>query len=82
MTNEITYAYVGNLTAKRGEDGFMRVKGLATDATLDLDEQICDPTWLKAAMPAWMEIGNIVRCTSQRQLAKRLKWKSQAPAMS
>ena len=73
MTNEITYAYVGNLTAKRGEDGFMRVKGLATDATLDLDEQICDPTWLKAAMPAWMEIGNIREMHQSKAVGKALE---------
>ena len=43
MAQDITYAYFGNLTVKRGDDGYIRVKGLATDATLDLDEQICDP---------------------------------------
>ena len=59
MAQDITYAYFGGLTAKRGEDGYIRVKGLATDATLDLDEQICDPAWLKTAMPEWFKIGNI-----------------------
>jgi hypothetical protein len=70
MAQDITYAYVGGLTAKRGEDGFMRVKGLATDATLDLDEQICDPEWLKTAMPKWMEIGNIREMHASKAVGK------------
>ena len=57
--SDIKHIYLGDLTVKRGEDGYLRVKGLATDDTLDLDEQICDPAWLAKAMPAWMEIGNI-----------------------
>ena len=36
MTESIKSIYLGNLTAKRGDDGFMYVKGLATDDTLDL----------------------------------------------
>lgn len=56
---EITYAYIGGLTKSRDDKGFLTVKGLATDDTLDLDQQICDPEWLKTAMPKWFEIGNI-----------------------
>ena len=73
MAQDITYAYVGGLTAKRGEDGFMRVKGLATDATLDLDEQICDPEWLKTAMPKWMEIGNIREMHASKAVGKAME---------
>ena len=73
MAQEIKYAYLGDLTAKRGEDGFLRVKGLATDATLDLDEQICDPDWLKSAMPAWMEIGNIREMHQSKAVGKALE---------
>jgi hypothetical protein len=64
---------MGDLTAKRGADGFLRVKGLATDATLDLDQQICDPDWLKSAMPAWMEIGNIREMHQSKAVGKALE---------
>ena len=57
--SEITYAYFGGLEKSRDDKGFLVVKGLATDDTLDLDQQICDPEWLKTAMPKWFEIGNI-----------------------
>lgn len=40
-------------------DGTLMVYGLATDPTLDSDDQICDETWLKSAMPAWFEYGNV-----------------------
>ena len=70
MTDTIKSIYFGNLTAKRGEDGFMYFKGLATDDTLDLDEQICDPKWLKSAMPKWMEIGNIREMHGSKAVGK------------
>ena len=70
MTENIKSIYLGNLTAKRGPDGFMYVKGLATDDTLDLDQQICDPKWLKSAMPAWMEIGNIREMHGSKAVGK------------
>jgi len=73
MAQDITYAYFGNLTAKRGEDGYIRVKGLATDATLDLDEQICDPEWLKEAMPEWFKIGNIREMHQSKAIGKAME---------
>ena len=73
MAQDITYAYVGGLTAKRGEDGFMRVKGLATDDTLDLDEQICDPQWLAKAMPEWLAIGNIREMHQSKAVGKAVE---------
>jgi hypothetical protein len=57
--DEITYAYLGNLTKSRDDKGFLHIKGLASDDTLDLDGQICDPEWLKSAMPQWFKTGNI-----------------------
>ena len=73
MAQDITYAYFGNLTVKRGDDGYMRVKGLATDATLDLDEQICDPEWLKTAMPEWFKIGNIREMHQSKAIGKAME---------
>ena len=73
MAQDITYAYFGGLTAKRGEDGYIRVKGLATDATLDLDEQICDPEWLKTAMPEWFLLGNIREMHQSKAIGKAME---------
>jgi len=70
MTESIKSIYLGNLTAKRGDDGFMYVKGLATDDTLDLDQQVCDPKWLSKAMPAWMEIGNVREMHQSKAVGK------------
>jgi hypothetical protein len=57
---KITYAYAADIVkAERDENGDLIVYGKATGPDLDLDQQICDPTWLKSAMPAWMEWGNI-----------------------
>ena len=70
MTEQIKNIYLGGLTAKRGPDGYMYVKGLATDDTLDLDQQICDPEWLSKAMPKWMEIGNIREMHASKAVGK------------
>jgi hypothetical protein len=55
-----TYAYAADIVkTERDDDGHLVVYGKATGPDLDLDGQICDPTWLKSAMPAWMEWGNV-----------------------
>jgi hypothetical protein len=73
MSEHIIHTYLGGLTAKRGDDGYLRVKGIATDETLDLDEQICDSEWLKSAMPAWMEIGNIREMHQSKAIGKAME---------
>ena len=73
MSEHIIHTYLGGLTAKRGDDGYMHVKGIATDETLDLDEQICDSEWLKSAMPAWMEIGNIREMHQSKAIGKAME---------
>jgi len=70
MTDTIKSIYLGNLTAKRGPDGFMYVKGLASDDTLDLDQQICDPEWLKSALPDWFALGNIREMHQSKAIGK------------
>lgn len=56
----VTYAYAAEIVkSERDENGDLLVYGKATGPDLDLDGQICDPTWLKSAMPAWMEWGNV-----------------------
>lgn len=58
---DVTYAYAADIVkSERDPDtGDLMVYGKATGPDLDLDGQICDPTWLKTAMPAWFEWGNI-----------------------
>lgn len=41
------------------DDGTLMVHGKATGPDLDSDKQICDPEWLKSAMPDWFKFGNI-----------------------
>lgn len=43
------------------EDGSVIVYGKATDGSLDRDQQRCDPSWLREAMPAWYNSGGNVR---------------------
>lgn len=41
------------------EDGSLLVEGVASDTSLDLQKQRCDPAWLSSAIPDWFKIGNI-----------------------
>ena len=73
---KITYAYLGNLTKSRDDKGYLHVKGLATDDTLDLDQQVCDPEWLKAAMPQWFKTGNIREMHQLKAVGKAMEMTS------
>ncbi|WP_327088543.1 hypothetical protein OIE66_40545 [Nonomuraea sp. NBC_01738] len=56
----ITHAYAATVTkSERDAAGDLIVYGKATGPDVDLDAQICDPAWLKQAMPAWMTWGNL-----------------------
>ncbi|MEV7006840.1 hypothetical protein [Streptosporangium sp. NPDC051022] len=56
----ITHAYAATVTkAERDAAGSLIVYGKATGPDVDLDAQICDPAWLKTAMPKWMTWGNL-----------------------
>lgn len=46
-----TFAPITKTTEQ--EDGSLLVYGKASDGSLDLDDQRCDPAWLDQAMPAW-----------------------------
>lgn len=46
---------------EKQDDGTLKVFGKATDDSLDIDSQICDPTWLASAMPDWFESGGNIR---------------------
>lgn len=56
----ITQAWAGFITkSERTPEGHLMVFGKATGPDLDLDGQICDPKWLKTAMPEWMKWANL-----------------------
>ena len=61
MAQDYTSSYAPIIKSTENEDGTLMVYGKATDETLDLDQQICDPTWLAKAMPEWMVSGGNVR---------------------
>lgn len=60
MSN-LTTAYFEITKADRNADGTMMVYGKATDDSLDIDQQICDPIWLDRAMPDWFKTGGNIR---------------------
>jgi hypothetical protein len=60
MSN-LTTAYFSIVKADRNADGTLMVYGKATDDSLDIDEQICDPIWLDRAMPEWFKTGGNIR---------------------
>lgn len=58
MTDDLVYGYCEITKTEKTPDGLM-VWGQAAGPELDMDEQRCDPTWLKTAMPDWMRWGNV-----------------------
>jgi hypothetical protein len=61
MSNDLTTAYFAITKADKNDDGTLMVYGKATDDSLDIDEQICDPVWLDTAMPNWFKTGGNIR---------------------
>ena len=61
MTMEFANAYAAIIKADKNEDGTLTVYGKATDDSIDMDNQICDATWLDRAMPEWMKSGGNIR---------------------
>jgi hypothetical protein len=60
MAVTTTTAYAADIVkAERDADNNLIVYGKATGPEVDLDEQICDPDWLRTAMPQWAKWGNI-----------------------
>ena len=54
-----TATFVEIIKTDKQPDGTLLVHGKATDDGIDSDQQICDPEWLKSAMPRWFQWGNI-----------------------
>jgi hypothetical protein len=55
----VTNVFAEILKSERDENGDLIVTGRATSDDLDGDQQRCDPTWLKTAMPEWFKFGNV-----------------------
>lgn len=59
---QLEYAYAGDILKwDDNGDGTINVYGMATDPTVDLDGQSCDPEWLKSAMPDWFSSAANIR---------------------
>ena len=57
-----TDVYFGDIVKGKTEelpDGTIMVYGKAAGPDLDLDQQRCDPAWLRKAVPDWMTFGNV-----------------------
>jgi Family of unknown function (DUF5872) len=61
MANDFANSYAAIVKQEKQEDGSLLVYGKATDDSLDIDQQICDDTWLSAAMPEWFKTGGNIR---------------------
>jgi hypothetical protein len=61
MAMDYATSYAEIVKYDKNEDGTLMVYGKATDDTLDLDSQICDPKWLDEAMPRWFKSGGNIR---------------------
>lgn len=61
MAIELGFSYAEITKSEKHDDGTISVYGKATDDTLDVDLQICDPEWLSKAMPDWFVSGGNIR---------------------
>lgn len=61
MAQDLAYSYASILKSEKQADGTLKVYGKATDDSIDIDQQICDPDWLKRAMPDWFTTGGNIR---------------------
>lgn len=59
--NNHANAYAAIIKQEKQDDGTLLVYGKATDDSLDIDQQICDSTWLEKAMPEWFRTGGNIR---------------------
>ena len=72
----LTWVYLGDLAKSRDDKGFLHVKGIATDSSLDADQQICDPVWLEKAMEDWFRVGNVREMHTSKAVGKavQMEW--------
>lgn len=58
---EMVHVSIPILKWEEDGDGDLIIKGIATDGTVDSDEQIVDPVWSAKALDAWISSGGNVR---------------------
>lgn len=58
---DLTTAFFAIVKSDKNADGTLMVYGKATDDSIDIDQQICDDTWLDSAMPDWFKSGGNIR---------------------
>lgn len=58
---DLTTAFFAIVKSDKNADGTLMVYGKATDDSIDIDQQICDDTWLDSAMPEWFKSGGNIR---------------------
>lgn len=61
MALDMTSAFAEIIKQEKLSDGTLMVYGKATDDSLDIDQQICDASWLEKAMPEWFKTGGNIR---------------------
>ena len=66
---DLTTSYFAIEKADRNADGTLMVYGKATDDSVDIDQQICDASWLDRAMPDWFKTGGNIRDKLLRSFA-------------
>lgn len=54
-------AWAPIVKTEKNADGTLYVYGKVSDDTLDGDQQVCDPDWLKTAVPEWYRTGGNIR---------------------
>ena len=59
--SDLTTAFFSIVKSDSNADGTHMVYGKATDDSIDIDQQICDDTWLDSAMPQWFKTGGNIR---------------------
>ena len=72
---DLLYFSVPILKWEQDDDGDLIIKGIATDGTVDSDDQIVDPVWSAKALGEWLATGGNVRQShdAHRPIGKGLK---------
>ena len=65
--NGLTWVYLGDLTKSKDDKGNTIVQGVATDPSIDADDQIVDLVWARKAMDGWFKSGANLRLMHERR---------------
>lgn len=67
LLDEMTYVSFPITKVSRTDDGDIEVYGIATDGSVDSDDQIVDPGWSSKALGEWLSTGGNVRVMHSAQ---------------